>query len=94
MRRSNCDNDVTDAPPPRARRPVRVGAVLPPRAREGNLVEVEMIEGQPQQGVVISVTGGDWEVPWYEILFNDGGRRLLKTRKLRVISRRRRTKRA
>lgn len=93
MRRSNCDNDVTDVPRLRARRPVRVGADLPPRAREGNLVEIEMIEGQPQQGVVISVTGGDWEVPWYEILFNDGTRRLMKTRKLRVLSRRRRPKR-
>jgi hypothetical protein len=51
-----------------------------------------MIEGHPRQGVVLEVTGGEWEVPWYEILFNDGERRVMKTRNVRIINRRRRCK--
>lgn len=51
-----------------------------------------MIEGHPRQGVVLEVAGGKWEVPWYEILFNDGERRLVKTRNVRIINRRRRRK--
>ena len=89
MPRGKCVIADTDAhAPPRG--PVRTGARPPPRAQTGSLVEVEMIEGQPRQGVVLEVTGGEWEVPWYEILFNDGERRVMKTRSVRIINRRRR----
>lgn len=90
MPRRKCAIADTDASPVRSRKPVRTGARPPVRAKEGSLVEVEMIEGHPQQGVVLSVAGGVWENPWYEILFNDGTRRLLRTKKVRIINRRKR----
>lgn len=92
MPRDKCDIADTDVGGHTRRKPVRTGARPPPRARKGSLVEVEMIEGHPRQGVVLEVAGGKWEVPWYEILFNDGERRLVKTRNVRIINRRRRRK--
>lgn len=93
----NCANDVTHAHAPTrtgarppAKRITRTGAQPPPRARVGSLVEVEIVEGQPRMGVVVDVAGPKWGTPWYEILFNDGERSIIRTPAVRIVNRRRR----
>ena len=68
----------------------RTGA--PPRARVGSLVEVQLIKGRPEMGVVLAVVdeGGNWGNQKLDILFNDGERFIVSSNTMRVINRRRR----
>jgi hypothetical protein len=58
----------------------------------GSLVEVQLIKGRPEMGVVLAVVdeGGSWGNQKLDILFNDGERFIVSSNTMRVINRRRR----
>ncbi len=92
MSKDNCANDVTDARRARPRGKRMTGLRPPVRGKIGSLIEVEIVDGKPRQGVVLAVGGPKWGTPWYEVLFNDGERSLVKTTRVKVINHRRRKK--
>ncbi len=92
MAKKNCATDDTHARP---RPPAGGRPKPPPRARVGSFVEVTLVAGRPQTGIVISVKadGGKWGTQWLEILFDGGDKLLVKSPTLRVLNYRRRKRR-
>lgn len=91
MAEDNCATDDTHAPARARRKPTHTGAPPPARPRAGSLVEVTLVSGKPQLGIVMEAKGGGkWGLQWLDILFEDGERFILRSPNVRIINRRRR----